>query len=180
MSWPRGQASALLLGGILLNLLTACTEGRPMESTMQMSLRSEAFAEGGSIPTRFTCDGQDVSPPLSWSDEPEGTGSFVLIADDPDASGFIHWLVGDIPASVTSMAEGRAEGIGVAGSNDFGRSGWGGPCPPSGEHRYRFTVYAVSGQLGLSGTPSEEDVRAAMRGRVLGQGQLVASYLRQR
>ena len=82
MSWPRGQASALLLGGILLNLLTACTEGRPMESTMQMSLRSEAFAEGGSIPTRFTCDGQDVSPPLSWGDEPEGTGSFVLIADD--------------------------------------------------------------------------------------------------
>src|SRR5206468_9992618 len=100
--------------------------------------------------------------------------------DDPDASDFVHWLVADIPASVTSMDEGAAEGIGVAGRNDFGRSGWGGPCPPYGEHEYQFVVYAVSGLLELSGTPSEEQVRSAMQGRVLGQGQLVASYRRQR
>ena len=124
-----------------------------MESTMQMSLRSPAFEEGGSVPTRFTCDGEDLSPPLSWSEEPEGTGSFVLIADDPDAS---------------------------AGRNNFWRSGWGGPCPPSGEHRYRFTLFAISGLLGLDGTPSEDEVRAAMQGRVLAQGQLTAMYRRAR
>jgi Raf kinase inhibitor-like YbhB/YbcL family protein len=151
-----------------------------MESTVPMTLRSDAFNEGGSIPMRFTCDGEDVSPHLEWSDAPDGTVSFVLIVDDPDASGFVHWLVADIPASVTSLAEGRAEGIGVAGRNDFGRSGWGGPCPPSGEHRYRFSIFALSGSPGLSGTPSEESVRSAMRGRVLGEGQLTASYRRQR
>jgi Raf kinase inhibitor-like YbhB/YbcL family protein len=151
-----------------------------MESTVPMTLRSDAFDQGGSIPARFTCDGADVSPPLEWSDAPEATVSFVLIADDPDASGFVHWLVADIPASVSSLAEGRTEGIGVAGRNDFGRSGWGGPCPPSGEHHYRFSLFALSGSLGLSGTPSEESVRSAMRGRVLGQGELAASYRRQR
>ena len=151
-----------------------------MENTVPITLRSGAFDEGGSIPTRFTCDGEDVSPPLEWSGAPEGTASFVLIVDDPEATGFVHWLVADIPASVTSLGEGRAEGTGVAGRNDFGRSGWGGPCPPSGEHRYRFSIFALSGSLGLSGTPSEEAVRSAMRGRVLGQGQLAASYRRQR
>ena len=92
----------------------------------------------------------------------------------------MHWLVVDIPASVSSLAEGRAEGVGVAGRNDFRRSGWGGPCPPSGEHRYRFTLLAISGTLGLSGTPSEDEVRAAMQGRVLAQGQLTAMYRRAR
>jgi Raf kinase inhibitor-like YbhB/YbcL family protein len=180
VSWPRGHVCALLLGGLGVIGLSACEEGNPMESTMQMSLRSPAFEEGGSIPIRFTCDGEDISPPLSWSEEPEGTGSFVLIADDPDASGFVHWLLVDIPASVSSLAEGRAAGVGVAGRNDFRRSGWGGPCPPSGEHRYRFTLFAISGTLGLGGTPTEDEVRAAMQGRVLAQGQLTAMYRRAR
>jgi Raf kinase inhibitor-like YbhB/YbcL family protein len=149
-----------------------------MADVAEMTLRSDAFEEGGSIPGRFTCDGDDVSPPLSWDDPPAGAAGFVLVVDDPDASNFVHWILANIPADVRSLAEGRGDEIGVAGRNNFGRVGWGGPCPPSGEHRYRFRLYAIPELLDVVRGASQPTVITAMHGQVLGQGQLTASYRR--
>jgi len=149
-----------------------------MADVTELTLRSEAFEEGGSIPGRFTCDGDDVSPPLSWDDPPAGTGGFVLVVDDPDAGNFIHWVLANIPAEVRSLAEGGGDGTGVPGRNNFGRVGWGGPCPPSGEHRYRFSLYAIPELLDVARGASHPTVITAMHGRVLGRGQLTASYRR--
>ena len=149
-----------------------------MADVTQITLRSETFEEGGSIPARFTCDGDDVSPPLSWADPPAGTAGFVLVVDDPDASNFIHWILANIPADVRSLAEGRGDEIGVPGRNNFGRVGWGGPCPPSGEHRYRFKLYAIPSLLDVARGASHPTVITAMHGQVLAQGQLTASYRR--
>ena len=99
-----------------------------------MQLTSEAFAEAGSIPAEHTCDGADTSPPLALNDAPEDTDSFALIVDDPDAGGFVHWVLTGIPGDVRELPAGVGDTIGTPGPNDFGRTGWGGPCPPSGEH----------------------------------------------
>ena len=143
-------------------------------------LTSPAFHDGGAIPSRFTCDGADHSPPLAWSAAPAGTAAFALLVSDPDARGFVHWVATDIPGSTASLAEG-ASGSGRAGregSNDFGRSGWAGPCPPSGTHRYVFELYALSAPLALPGTPTAAAVRAVLAGRVLGQARLTGTYRR--
>jgi Raf kinase inhibitor-like YbhB/YbcL family protein len=110
---------------------------------MTMELTSSSFGDGEAIPAQHTCDGDDVSPPLAWSDAPDGTAAFVLIVVDPDAAGFVHWLLTDIPGDARELPEGEGDAIGRPGPNDFGRPGWGGPCPPSGEHRYEFTLYAL-------------------------------------
>jgi Raf kinase inhibitor-like YbhB/YbcL family protein len=109
------------------------------------ALTAGGLPEGGSIPRQFTCDGAGVSLPLSWSGEPEGTQSFALIVDDPDARDFNHWLLWDIPASVHSLAEGAEPPAGVSGTNDFGKTGYGGPCPPqgAGAHVYSFRLFAL-------------------------------------
>jgi hypothetical protein len=150
---------------------------------MAFVLSSPAFEPGAFIPTRFTCDGADVSPPLTWRDVPAGAAVLALVVDDPDANGFSHWVVADIPVN-RGDEEGFAEGASAAleaptqGLNDFRRSGWGGPCPPSGTHRYRFTLYALDAPLGLAGTPTAAQVRAAASGHILGQAELVATYRR--
>lgn len=144
-----------------------------------MRIRSEAFGEGEAIPSVHTCDGEDRSPPLAWQDAPEGTAAFALIVDDPDARGFIHWVLADIPGEVTSLAEGEGDSIGVPGRNDFGRTGWGGPCPPA-EHRYVFTLYALSAPLGLAGTVDAVAVRGALGDRVLAEATLTGTYRRGR
>jgi Raf kinase inhibitor-like YbhB/YbcL family protein len=149
-----------------------------MADMTQITLRSEAFEEGGPIPARFTCDGDDVSPPLSWDDPPTGTAGFVLVVDDPDAGNFVHWVLANIPGDVRSLAEGRGDEGGVSGRNNFGRIGWGGPCPPSGEHRYRFNLYAIPSLLELARGASHPTVITAMHGEVLAQGQLTARYRR--
>jgi Raf kinase inhibitor-like YbhB/YbcL family protein len=111
---------------------------------MAFTLTSSAFRDGETIPRQFTCDGDDLPPPLAWSDAPDGTRSFALILDDPDAphGTFTHWVLYDIPTTTTGLADQR---FGKALRNDFGRSGYGGPCPPVGHgpHRYFFTLYAV-------------------------------------
>ena len=147
--------------------------------TDAITLSSSAFAEGGTIPGRHTCDGDDVSPPLAWSGAPEATGAFALIVDDPDARGWIHWLVADIPADQAALDEG-ASGSGAAteGRSDFGRTGYGGPCPPSGSHRYVFEIFALSEPLGLSPGFSADELRGAMEGKVLASERLTASYRR--
>lgn len=110
-----------------------------------MRLRSRAFEDGGHIPSEFTCDGEDVSPQLSWEDAPDGTESFALSVTDPDAPGgeFIHWLVYDIPRDVESIDRGGLPDGAKQVENDFGKRDYGGPCPPSGTHRYIFTIYAL-------------------------------------
>jgi Raf kinase inhibitor-like YbhB/YbcL family protein len=144
-------------------------------------LASPAFAAGGAIPSAYTCDGADVSPALAWTGVPAGTTALVLLVTDPDASGFAHWIVTDIPPALAGLA--RGAGIAGAslhqGTNDFGRVGWGGPCPPSGTHRYRFTLYALAKPLGLAGHPGIATVRAALdAATVLKSVTLQATYTR--
>ena len=144
-------------------------------------LKSPSFVEGGAIPARHTCDGQDLSPALVWEGAPSGAISFALIVDDPDARGFIHWVVYNLTGGATG---GLPEGVGSSappeGLNNFGRVGYGGPCPPGGTHRYRFTLYALSAPLMLSGVPSASDIRLALEPVLLGQATLTATYTRRR
>jgi Raf kinase inhibitor-like YbhB/YbcL family protein len=148
---------------------------------MPFTLTSTAFEDGGAIPRKFSCDGEDVSPALSWVGAPDGAGAFALIVDDPDARGFIHWVVFDMTGS---QSGGLAEAVSASpdaptqGRNGFGRIGWGGPCPPSGTHHYRFTLLALDGPLGLTGTPSADDVRRAAQGHTLDQATLNGTYQR--
>ena len=153
---------------------------------MTMTVTSPAFAAGAEIPRRFTCEGADTSVPLTWSGAPAGTKSFVLIADDPDAPDplaptrtYVHWVLYDIPATVTSLAEGASLRLPSAvreGVNDWTRSGWGGPCPPVGRHRYFFTVVALDAMLGDLGQPDKAALLRAMQGHELARGELVGTY----
>jgi Raf kinase inhibitor-like YbhB/YbcL family protein len=163
--------------------LVACN-GTARETAMpDFTLTSTAFADGEPIPRKHTCDGEDVSPDLNWEGVPDGAGALVLVVDDPDARGFVHWLVydmtasgsGGLPEAVSESPEAPPQG-----ANDFGRIGYGGPCPPSGEHRYVFTLYALRQQLGLSGTPRGGDVRDAMDGLVIAEARLEGRYTRAR
>jgi Raf kinase inhibitor-like YbhB/YbcL family protein len=144
-------------------------------------LVSTAFQEGGEIPTRFTCDDEDVSPDLTWEGAPADTGALALIVDDPNARGWVHWVVFDMTGTSSG---GLAEGISTSpdappqGTNDFGRLGWSGPCPPSGEHRYMFRLLALDGPLGLTGAPRAAEVLAAAEGHVVGEARLAGRYRR--
>ncbi|MDQ2889089.1 MAG: YbhB/YbcL family Raf kinase inhibitor-like protein [Gemmatimonadota bacterium] len=153
---------------------------------MSFELKSAAFVEGGSIPTKYTCEGTDTSPPLEWSGAPAGARSFALIVDDPDAPDpahpkrtYVHWVAYDIPASVASLAEGAGKGTMPAGAkdgtNDWKKPGYGGPCPPIGRHRYFFKLSALDTTLALA-SPSKEELLSAMKGHVLEEAQLVGTY----
>ena len=144
--------------------------------TDELTVTSSAFDEGGSIPSRHTCDAEDVSPPLAWSGAPSGTAAFAVIVDDPDANGWIHWLGADLPADATGLQEGSPAA--TEGLNDFGRAGWGGPCPPSGTHRYAFEVFALSEPVGLAEGFDVDALRDAMQGKVLASGRLTGTYRR--
>jgi Raf kinase inhibitor-like YbhB/YbcL family protein len=158
----------------------------PKEVEMTLSLSSATFKEGDKIPVKYSCDGQDMSPPLEWSKPPQQTKAFALIMDDPDAPGgvFTHWVLFNLPANVRQLAEGiptqeRLENGALQGKNDFGRLGYGGPCPPHGPaHRYRFALYALDKLLDLRPGASKKQVLDAMKGRILAQGQLVGTYQR--
>jgi Raf kinase inhibitor-like YbhB/YbcL family protein len=152
----------------------ACSASSPEE----MTLTSAAFGEGESIPTRFSCDGDGVSPPLAWDAVPDGTAAFALLVTDPDAGGFVHWVLSDIPADAGELPEGEGDTIGTPGRSSGGGTGWTGPCPPSGEHRYEFRLYALSEPLGLSEAASADDLRAAVSDLAVGQGMLTAVYAR--
>ena len=154
---------------------------------MAFSIRSDAFGADQPIPSRFTCDGEDVSPALSWSDVPEGTQSFALITDDPDApSGvFTHWVMYNTGSTLPGLTEGvekterPSQGGGFQGRNGFGNIGYGGPCPPPGSpHHYRFTLYALDGLIDLGPGASKQQIQDAIQGHVLGEAQLVGTYER--
>lgn len=147
-----------------------------------MTVTSPAFGSGGAIPARYTCSGADVSPPLAWSGAPSGTRSLALTVIDPDAPGrpFVHWVVFNLPSDATDLAEGvrQPEGA-IAGRNDFGSSGYRGPCPPPGSaHHYHFKVYALDGELSLHPGASESSFQEATKGHVLATGELVGTFKR--
>ncbi len=149
---------------------------------MTFTLTVSAFADGGLIPARFTCEGADISPELHWSESPAGTRSFALIMDDPDApvGTFTHWVLFDIPAERSSLGEGESK-VGLAGKNDFGRVGYGGPCPPLGHgpHRYFFTLYGLAiASLKLKAGANRRQLEAALRGHILAQAQYMGRYER--
>jgi Raf kinase inhibitor-like YbhB/YbcL family protein len=152
------------------------------EAIMPFAVNSPAFGDGAEIPRRHTCDGDNRSPRLTWRDVPTGTRSFVLIVDDPDApSGtFTHWVLFDIPAGLTELSE-AATGVGLNGRNDFGKGGYGGPCPPKGHgpHRYFFKLSALDVEtLGLPDGTSRSRVEAAMKAHSLATCQLAGRYER--
>jgi Raf kinase inhibitor-like YbhB/YbcL family protein len=148
---------------------------------MPFTLTSTAFQDGGSIPRKFSCDGENVSPALAWEGAPDDTGALALIVDDPDAGGFVHWVVFDMTGT---QSGGLAEAVSASpdappqGRNGFGKIGWGGPCPPSGTHHYQFTLLALDELLGLNGTPRAEEVRQAAGGHTIAQAQLTGTYRR--
>src|SRR5438477_12023341 len=148
----------------------------------KMKITSSAFQEGGNIPSKFSCDGADTSPPLQISDVPSGAKSLVLIVDDPDApSGlFTHWMVWNISPQSSGVAEGSTPAKGMQGKNDFGKPGYGGPCPPSGTHRYYFKIFALDGELALSPGSKRAQLDAAIKGHVIAQGQLMGRYSRKK
>ena len=149
-----------------------------------MQLRSTAFQTGGAIPTRFTCEGDDISPDLSWRDAPPETRSFVLILHDPDApraGGFTHWVVYNIPAGTSHIEENIPQqatvaGLGVQGKNDAGEIGYMGPCPPSGTHRYFARLFAVDRELDLKPGLYHRDVYSEMQGHIVEQAELMGTY----
>ena len=146
-----------------------------------MKITSSAFHESGNIPSKFTCDGPDTSPPLQITGVPSEAKSLVLIADDPDAPGglFTHWLIWNIPPQTNSIVEGSAP-KGVQGANDFGKAGYRGPCPPPGTHRYSFKIFALDRELDLRGGAKRSQLNAAMKGHVIAQGELVGRYARKK
>jgi Raf kinase inhibitor-like YbhB/YbcL family protein len=154
---------------------------------MGLALTSPAFAPGGEIPTLFTCEGSDVSPPLEWTGAPDGTKGLVLIVDDPDAPDpaapkmtWVHWVLYGIPPGAGSLPEGVAPRALPAGTreglNDWKRTGYGGPCPPIGRHRYFHKLYALDTELPDLGTPTKAAVEAAMKGHILAEGVLMGTY----
>lgn len=155
---------------------------------MTLTLNSPAFEHNGTIPARYTCEGDDVSPPLTWDGAPEGTRSFALIVDDPDAPDpaapkriWVHWVLYNLPAEARSLAENCGARGGYDGArdalNDWGRTGYGGPCPPIGRHRYFFKLYALDTQLpDLGAAADKARVLDAMQGHVLAQAELIGLY----
>ena len=190
---------------MLCALLALCTdpsvktvpeEGRPTvyaEPAMpseeapaaDLELTSTAFAQGDGVPAKYSCDGEDISPPLSWSDPPDGTKGFALICDDPDAPVgiWVHWVLSDIPVEARSLPEAVAADAQLPDGSRNGKNGWdklgyGGPCPPSGTHRYFFKLYALDTTLGLPASAGRAEVEAAMEGHVLAQAELMGTYTR--
>lgn len=153
---------------------------------MAFEIKSSAFDAGQAIPKKYTCDGSDISVPLAWTDPPQGTKSFALIADDPDApmGTFVHWVLYDLPAEARQLQEGipkqeRLQDGSRQGRNDFGRIGYGGPCPPPGPaHRYFFKLYALDIKIGLPPGATKSQVLNAAKGHTLGETQLMGTYKR--
>jgi Raf kinase inhibitor-like YbhB/YbcL family protein len=152
---------------------------------MDIKITSSAFEDGGLIPAKYTCDGADVSPPLQWDAVPEGTKSIALICDDPDApmGTWVHWVIFGLPADIRELAEDVPPDKTLPngarqGTSDFGRIGYGGPCPPSGTHRYFFKIYALDRELDLPAGARKRDLLKAMEGHIVGQGELIGKYKR--
>jgi Raf kinase inhibitor-like YbhB/YbcL family protein len=179
-SLPRRPLRLILL--LALPAMLAFAQGK--RGSMALQMTSTAFSAGEMIPKKFTCDGPDVSPQLAWNDPPAGTQSFALTVDDPDApvGTWVHWVLYDLLASARELPEGVAKQEQLPsgarqGRNDFGKTGYGGPCPPPGKpHRYFFKLYALDGKLNLKAGATKADVERALKGHALGQAELMGRY----
>lgn len=174
---------------VLLVVLCSCqsNEGATAkgDKKVEIKLTSTAFEEGGAIPRKHTRDGEDVSPPLSWTSAPEGTKSLALICDDPDAprGTWVHWVIFNIPPTAHELQEHMPAQKTLAngarqGTNDFPKTGYGGPAPPSGTHRYYFKLYALDTMLALEAGARKPELEKAMQGHILAQSQLMGRYAR--
>lgn len=183
---PSSRALFLTMAAVVL---TACGgRSADREAVMTLKLESPAFAPGAAIPVRYTCDGEDVSPPLCWSGVPSGARSLALVVDDPDAPDpakpqrtWVHWVVYNLPPTTAGLAEGVASALPAGtlqGLNDWERPGYGGPCPPIGRHRYFHKLYALDVVLPDLGRADKAAVLAAMRGHVLAEAELVGTRQR--
>ena len=150
-----------------------------------MEIRSSGFDDGAMIPQKYTCDDIDISPPLKWSKVPDGTKTFAIICDDPDApmGTWVHWVIYNLPANINELSEDvppleiLPNGA-KQGRNDFGKIGYGGPCPPGGTHRYYFKIYALSEELKVEAGITKSELLKAMEGHILSEGQLMGRYKR--
>jgi hypothetical protein len=179
---------ALLAVGLALGALADPSDSDEKGAAMEnLTLTSPSFTPGGEIPVRHTCEGEDVSPALAWSGAPEGTRSFVLVVDDPDAPDpraprtiWVHWVLYNLPADADSLTEGvRLQDLPAGtlqGRNDWKRTGYGGPCPPIGRHRYFHKLYALDTVLPDLGEPTKAQLEKAMEGHVLARAELVGTY----
>ncbi len=158
---------------------------------MGFELRSPSFSANGAIPRKHTCEGEDVSPELRWTGVPDGAKSLVLVVDDPDAPDpkapkmtWVHWVLYDIPADATGLPEGIEAGDLPPGTrqgrNDWKRTGYGGPCPPIGRHRYFHKLYALDATLGNLGEPTKAELERALEGKVLAKAELIGTYEKSR
>lgn len=152
---------------------------------MDIKIKSPAFVPGGKIPGKYTCDGMDISPPLAWTSGPEGTKTFALICDDPDApmGTWVHWVLFNLPAEIIELRENVLPERGLEsgakqGMNDFRKIGYGGPCPPGGTHRYYFKLYALDTEINLETGATKSELLKAMEGHILAEGQLMGKYER--
>lgn len=154
---------------------------------MEIKITSSAFEEGGMIPSKYTCDGADISPPLQWDSVPDGTASIALISDDHDApmGTWVHWVLYNLPADVNHLPENMPDDETLPdgtrqGLTDFGKTGYGGPCPPSGTHRYYFKIYALDKKIDVAIVIDKEGLLKEMQGHIIAQGQLMGKYKRQK
>ena len=172
----------VVLAGVVLSAAFTLRQARGEGMSFQMA--SRAFSVGGTIPKKFTCEGQDVSPQLSWKEAPAATQAFALIMDDPDApvGTWVHWVLYNLPGNTKELPEGVEKQEQLAngashGRNDFRKIGYGGPCPPPGTpHRYFFKLYALDTKLNLKPGATKQDLEGAMRGHILGQTELMGRY----
>jgi Raf kinase inhibitor-like YbhB/YbcL family protein len=171
------------MGGWLVGCTPNQSRSADIAVPQTMTLESSAFASEEPIPSQYTCDGENVSPPLRWSSPPNGTQRLVLIVDDPDAPSktFVHWVLYDLPADTRELPEAMPPDPillagGVQGKSDFDRYGYSGPCPPRGTHRYVFKLYAIDTVLDLPPGASKAEVVEAMQGHVLAGAELVGKY----
>ncbi|HKJ30878.1 MAG TPA: YbhB/YbcL family Raf kinase inhibitor-like protein [Balneolales bacterium] len=168
-----------------LTITNACSQDKK-DAKMSIKLTSSAFKEGEKIPVQYTCDGKNISPPLQWSDVPDKAKSLALLVEDPDAPGqtWIHWVLYNIPPNVTQLSEHTSSGEqlkngAINGTSSFKKLGYGGPCPPSGTHRYFFKIYALDTVLNLKPGATKPQLIDAMKGHILAEGQLMGRYARQ-
>jgi len=184
-----GTVRVLALSPWLLTLVltAAACDGQGREEPAVtapdvISVTSTAFADGKPIPARFTCDGANTSPPLAWDGVPEEAEALALVVDDPDAprGTFVHWVVLDIPTETRGVDESRVPGGATQAKNSAGRASYFGPCPPSGTHHYRFTVYALSSTTGLNGGVNVDKALQRINELAMARGRLVGTYARAR
>lgn len=186
-SWQVARRLKMLPGKrilplvVIAHLLTpGAVMGKEVKKMTTLTITSQAFSDKGMIPARFTCDGQDVNPSLEWGITPTGTRTLALIMDDPDApvGTWVHWVVWNIQPETRHIKENSVPAGALQGLNSWKRTVYGGPCPPSGTHRYYFKLYALDTALDLPRTAAKAELELAMHGHILAQGEIMGTYRR--